>query len=82
MYINDLTICNNILIYADDTTLYANFEDFSHASPQLEIYIYNINLEKTNNWFPLVKFKENEIYHFPQEKTHSNGIVYTITICI
>ena len=59
IYINDLTMFNdkfNVLMYADDTTVYANFEDFSHAFLEHDL---NINLEILNTWFEMNKLFTN-----------------------
>ena len=42
----------DVLIYADDTTLYANKEDFSSSNLDSEV---NVNLEELNKWFKLNK---------------------------
>ena len=62
IYINDLTMFNdrfNVLMYADDSNLYANLEYFSSASLENEI---NLNPEKLNTLF-LIGIVILIIYH-------------------
>ena len=51
IHINDLPVVNvqfNVLMYADDTTLYANFEVFL-------TYFSRLDLGKINRWFMMNK---------------------------
>ena len=59
VYINDLiTVSNrlNILMYADDTTIYFNLEDFDLQTRETDI---NRKLEKVNIWLKLNKLSLN-----------------------
>ena len=46
----------NVLMYADDTTLYANKEDFASSNLDSEV---NENLQELNKWFRLNKLSLN-----------------------
>ena len=55
IYINDLIAASdklNFLMYADDTTIYFNIEDFGQQNTEVEI---NTELEKVNTWLKLNK---------------------------
>ena len=59
IYINDLiTVSNrlNFLMYADDTTIYFNLEDFDNLTKETDI---NRELEKVNIWLKLNKLSLN-----------------------
>lgn len=59
IYINDIihsTNKFNYLMYADDTTLYFNLEDFPEQGRELDI---NNELNKVNNWLTLNKLTLN-----------------------
>ena len=59
IYINGLPIFSSnfkVIMYADDTTFYANIEDFDPVMFELEI---NKKLELLNNWFKLNKLSLN-----------------------
>ena len=59
IYINDLPAFAekfNVIMYADDTTLYANLDDFSENSVNLDI---DGELEIINNWFKVNKLSLN-----------------------
>ena len=59
IYINDLIAASdylNFLMYADDTTIYFNIEDFGQQSTEVEI---NTELEKVNTWLKLNKLSLN-----------------------
>ena len=67
--INDIVNSSSklsFLIYADDTTIYFNLEDFSSLNREYEI---NRELEKVNTWFQLNKLtlnvEKNKMYAFP-----------------
>ena len=69
IYINDLIAASdklNFLMYADDTTIYFNIEDFGQQNTEVEI---NTELEKVNTWLKLnktiIKCAKNEIHDFP-----------------
>ena len=55
IYINDLITVSdrlNFLMYADDTTIYFNLENFSNIIKETDI---NNKLEKVNTWLKLNK---------------------------
>ena len=59
IYINDLiNVSNrlNFLMYADDTTIYFNLEEFDHLNKEGDI---NGELEKVNTWLKLNKLSLN-----------------------
>ena len=59
IYINDLVYSSNklsFLLYADDTTLYFNLEDFAYQDREFHI---NNELEKVNIWLKLNKLTLN-----------------------
>ena len=59
IYINDLITVSdrlNFLMYADDTTIYFNLEDFSNIIKETDI---NNELEKVNTWLKLNKLSLN-----------------------
>ena len=59
IYINDLITVSdklNFLMYADDTTIYFNLEDFSNIIKETDI---NNELEKDNTWLKLNKLSLN-----------------------
>ena len=59
IYINDLiNVSNrlNFLMYADDTTIYFNLEEFDHLNKEGDI---NGELEKVNTWLKLKKLSLN-----------------------
>ena len=59
IYINDLITVSdrlNFLMYADDTTIYFNLEDFSNIFKETDI---NNELEKVNTWLKLNKLSLN-----------------------
>ena len=59
IYINDLIAASdklNFLMYADDTTIYFNIEDFGQQNTEVEI---NTELEKVNTWLELNKLSLN-----------------------
>lgn len=59
VYINDLPFFNNsfnTIMYADDTTLFGNLEDFSSATLEFDI---NSKLKKLNSWFKYNKLSLN-----------------------
>ena len=59
IYINDLPFFNSsfkTIMYADDTTLYSNIEDFSSNNLENEI---NLKLQTLNSWFKYNKLSLN-----------------------
>ena len=77
IYINDLIAASdklNFLMYADDTTIYFNIEDFGQQNTEVEI---NTELEKVNTWLRLNKLslnaQKNEIHDFPQTPKTNKG---------
>ena len=59
IYINDLITVSdrlNFLMYADDTTIYFNLEDFDNLTKETDI---NRELEKVNIWLKLNKLSLN-----------------------
>ena len=59
IYINDLIYLSNRLncvMYADDTTIYFNLEEFDHLNKEGDI---NGELEKVNTWLKLNKLSLN-----------------------
>ena len=59
IYINDLVNSSNklsFLMYADDTTIYFNLEDFENTNRELAI---NAELDKVNDWLKLNKLTVN-----------------------
>jgi len=73
IYINDLVQCSNtfkFLLYADDTTLYFNLEDFHTNNKTAAI---NEELEKINNWLNVNKLTLNvdktTCMHFAKRRT-------------
>ena len=59
IYINDLIAASdklNLLMYADDTTIYFNIEDFGQQNTEVEI---NTEFEKVNTWLKLNKLSLN-----------------------
>ena len=69
IYINDLIAASdklNFVMYADDTIIYFNIEDFGQQNTEVEI---NTELEKINTWLKLNKLslnaQKNEIHDFP-----------------
>ena len=68
IYINDLIAANdklNFLMYADDTTIYFNIENFGQQNTEVEI---NTELERVHTWLKLNKLllnvQNNKIHDF------------------
>ena len=65
-------------MYADDTTIYFNFEDFSHIIKETDI---NNKLEKVNTWLKLNKLSLNTqktklmLFHSKQKRIHEVSVI-------
>ena len=77
IYNNDLIAASDKLIflmYADDTTIYFNIEDFGQQNTEVEI---NTELEKVNTWLKLNKLslnaQKNEMHDFPWTPKTNKG---------
>ena len=82
IYINDLITVSdrlNFLMYAEDTTIFYNIEDFDHLTKEADI---NGELEKVNIWLKLKKLSLNTqktkhmLFHRKQE--HLDEIIVVI----
>ena len=78
IYINDLITVSdrlNFLMYANDTTIYFNLEDFDNLTKETDI---NRELEKVNMWLKLNKLSLNtqktKLMLFHREQKHLDEI--------
>ena len=85
IYINDLiNVSNrlNFLMYADDTTIYFNLEEFDHLNKEGDI---NGELEKVNTWLKLNKLSLNAqktklmVFHRKQKHVDEINVQYNGT---
>ena len=82
IYINDLITVSdrlNFLMYADDTTIYFNLEDFDNLTKETDI---NRELEKVNIWLKLNKLSLNtqktKLMLFHRKQKHLDEINFVI----
>ena len=86
IYINDFNTVSdrpNFLMYADDTTIYFNLEDFDHLTKETDI---NRELEKVNIWLKLNKLSLNtqktKLMLFHRKQKHLDKISVLIKLMI
>ena len=86
IYITDLITASdklNYLMYADDTTIYFNFEDFDFENTEKHI---NAELEKVNTWLKLNKLSLNVqktklmVFHRKQKKVSEVNVAIDNTV--
>ena len=78
IFINDIINVSKrlkIVLYADDTTIYFNLEEFGYLNKERDI---NSDLEKVNTWLKLnklsLKAQKTKLMVFHRKQKHVDGI--------